>query len=318
MDAEPLQRELAPGIECNHLTPGARPQDIEAVDPEYYKNLRWMLEHDIADVLDLTFTEELDFFGRKELVELKPGGAALKVGAPPRALSARAASMRRGLAEDVAHERLRALPQHAGVSCKAGVCLLGAHWAQRQGGPHTAAMRRERPCRAMPRQPPLERAPVCASGGPRADAPRPAAQVTEENKKEYVNLVAQHRMTTAIRGQLHAFLSGFWDLVPKARPPPCVPLIKTPRFAGSWQSCRPCCRPRTPARAGRVATRLPARRAPPAALHAQQVLLNVRDKPQSSSSERRLHTSVVLGEPAPGRDARRTSLRCSTTMSWSS
>jgi len=41
--------------------------------------------------------------------------------------------------------------------------------------------------------------------------------VTEENKKEYVNLVAQHRMTTAIRGQLHAFLSGFWDLVPKAR-----------------------------------------------------------------------------------------------------
>jgi len=51
------------------------------VDPEYYKNLCWMLEHDIADVLDLTFTEELDFFGRKELVELKPGGAGVKVGA---------------------------------------------------------------------------------------------------------------------------------------------------------------------------------------------------------------------------------------------
>ena len=56
-------------------------QDIEAVDPEYYKNLRWMLEHDIVDVLELTFTEEVDFFGRKELVELKPGGAAIK--APP-------------------------------------------------------------------------------------------------------------------------------------------------------------------------------------------------------------------------------------------
>lgn len=54
-------------------------QDIEAVDPEYYKNLRWMLEHDISDVLDLTFTEEVDYFGRKELVELKPGGAMLKV-----------------------------------------------------------------------------------------------------------------------------------------------------------------------------------------------------------------------------------------------
>ncbi|KAK9821448.1 hypothetical protein WJX81_000342 [Elliptochloris bilobata] len=92
-------------------------QDIEAVDPEYYKNLRWMLEHDISDVLDLTFTEEVDYFGRKEVVDLKLGGATLKV--------------------------------------------------------------------------------------------------TEENKKEYVNLVAQHRMTTAIRGQLQAFLSGFWDLVPK-------------------------------------------------------------------------------------------------------
>lgn len=62
----------------------ARAQDIEAVDPEYYKNLRWMLEHDIADVLELTFTEEVDFFGRKELVELKPGGAAIKARAVPR------------------------------------------------------------------------------------------------------------------------------------------------------------------------------------------------------------------------------------------
>ena len=54
-------------------------QDIEAVDPEYYKNLRWMLENDIADVLDLTFTEEVDYFGAVELVELKPGGAGIKV-----------------------------------------------------------------------------------------------------------------------------------------------------------------------------------------------------------------------------------------------
>ena len=53
-------------------------QDIEAVDPEYYKNLRWMLENDIGDVLDLTFTEEVDYFGAVELVELKPGGAKLR------------------------------------------------------------------------------------------------------------------------------------------------------------------------------------------------------------------------------------------------
>lgn len=42
-------------------------QDIEAVDPEYYKNLKWMLENDITDVLDLTFTAESDFFGKTEV-----------------------------------------------------------------------------------------------------------------------------------------------------------------------------------------------------------------------------------------------------------
>ena len=55
-------------------------QDIEAVDPEYYKNLKWMLENNITDVLDLTFTEESDYFGKKELVELKPGGKDLRSG----------------------------------------------------------------------------------------------------------------------------------------------------------------------------------------------------------------------------------------------
>jgi hypothetical protein len=53
-------------------------QDIEAVDPEYYKNLKWMLENNITDVLDLTFTEESDYFGKKELVELKPGGKDIR------------------------------------------------------------------------------------------------------------------------------------------------------------------------------------------------------------------------------------------------
>ena len=102
-------------------------QDIEAVDPDFYKNLRWMLENDIADVLDLTFTEETDYFGRKELVELKPEGANLRV--------------------------------------------------------------------------------------------------TDANKREYVNLVAQHRMTTVIKGQINAFLAGFWDLVPKVRVCACISVV---------------------------------------------------------------------------------------------
>ncbi len=40
-------------------------------------------------------------------------------------------------------------------------------------------------------------------------------RVTEETKREYVNLVARHRMTTAIKPQINSFLEGFWDLVPK-------------------------------------------------------------------------------------------------------
>ena len=42
-----------------------------------------------------------------------------------------------------------------------------------------------------------------------------ACRVTNANKREYVNLIAQHRMTTAIRGQINSFLAGFWDLIPK-------------------------------------------------------------------------------------------------------
>jgi hypothetical protein len=43
------------------------------------------------------------------------------------------------------------------------------------------------------------------------------AQVDDSNKREYVDLVAEHRMTTAIRAQIQAFLKGFWDMVPKVR-----------------------------------------------------------------------------------------------------
>ena len=44
---------------------------------------------------------------------------------------------------------------------------------------------------------------------------RAHAQVTNENKREYVDLVARHRMTTAIREQIEAFQRGFWDVVPR-------------------------------------------------------------------------------------------------------
>ncbi|KAJ0920961.1 putative HECT domain-containing protein [Helianthus annuus] len=98
--------------------------DIEAIDPGYFKNLKWMLENDISDVLDLTFSidadeEKLILFEKAQVTdyELIPGGRNIRV--------------------------------------------------------------------------------------------------AEENKHEYVNLIAEHRLTTAIRPQINAFLEGFNELIPR-------------------------------------------------------------------------------------------------------
>ncbi|TYH65157.1 hypothetical protein ES332_D06G037000v1 [Gossypium tomentosum] len=98
--------------------------DIEAIDPDYFKNLKWMLENDMSDVLDLTFSidadeEKLILYERTQVTdyELIPGGQNIKV--------------------------------------------------------------------------------------------------TEENKHQYVDLVAEHRLTTAIRPQINAFLEGFNELIPR-------------------------------------------------------------------------------------------------------
>lgn len=50
-------------------------------------------------------------------------------------------------------------------------------------------------------------------------------QVTNENKREYVDLVAEHRMTTAIRAQTQAFLKGYWEMVPKVRSRCALPFV---------------------------------------------------------------------------------------------
>ncbi|XP_052726153.1 E3 ubiquitin-protein ligase UPL1-like isoform X3 [Vigna angularis] len=98
--------------------------DIEAVDPDYYKNLKWMLENDVSDVPDLTFSMDADeekhiLYEKNEVTdyELKPGGRNIRV--------------------------------------------------------------------------------------------------TEETKHEYVDLVADHLLTNAIRPQINSFLEGFNELVPR-------------------------------------------------------------------------------------------------------
>eukprot|EP00736_Rhodelphis_marinus_P000994 Rmarinus@m.16974 len=53
--------------------------DVEAIDEHFYNSLKWMLANDITDVLDLTFSAEIDEFGIKKVVDLKPGGRHLAV-----------------------------------------------------------------------------------------------------------------------------------------------------------------------------------------------------------------------------------------------
>lgn len=91
--------------------------DLEALEPDYYKSLKQILNIPIESLgLDLTFSADMQKFGKQEVIDLVPNG--------------------------------RSIP------------------------------------------------------------------VTDDNKFEYVQLTAQHRMTTGIRSQIDAFLNGFYELVP--------------------------------------------------------------------------------------------------------
>ena len=55
-------------------------QDVASIDPEYAKNLQWILDNDISDLgLELTFSVETDAFGALEEMPLKPGGTSILV-----------------------------------------------------------------------------------------------------------------------------------------------------------------------------------------------------------------------------------------------
>ncbi len=54
-------------------------QDLESVDSEMYRSLCWMLKNDITDVIFETFSVEVDHFGKKEVIDLKPDGQNIEV-----------------------------------------------------------------------------------------------------------------------------------------------------------------------------------------------------------------------------------------------
>lgn len=54
-------------------------QDMEGVDAEFYRSLKWICDNDITDVLDLTFSAEDERFGEIVEVDLKEGGRDIEV-----------------------------------------------------------------------------------------------------------------------------------------------------------------------------------------------------------------------------------------------
>lgn len=54
-------------------------QDMEGVDAEFYRSLKWICDNDITDILELTFSAEDERFGEIVEVDLKEGGRDIEV-----------------------------------------------------------------------------------------------------------------------------------------------------------------------------------------------------------------------------------------------
>lgn len=54
-------------------------QDMEGVDADFHRNLTWMLENDITDILELTFSTDDERFGETVTIDLKPNGRDIEV-----------------------------------------------------------------------------------------------------------------------------------------------------------------------------------------------------------------------------------------------
>ncbi|KAF8201515.1 hypothetical protein BJ912DRAFT_945571 [Pholiota molesta] len=53
--------------------------DLESVDVELHRGMTWMLDNDITDIIDETFTTTEERFGEMVTIELRPGGADIPV-----------------------------------------------------------------------------------------------------------------------------------------------------------------------------------------------------------------------------------------------
>jgi E3 ubiquitin-protein ligase NEDD4 len=74
-----LDAYFVPSFYKMMLTKHVSFNDLESIDADLHRSLIWMLENDITDVLDETFTTTEDRFGELVTVELKPNGGDIAV-----------------------------------------------------------------------------------------------------------------------------------------------------------------------------------------------------------------------------------------------
>lgn len=78
-DGQNLEAWFTRGFYKHMLGKKVIPADLEAFDPEYFSNLKWMLDHDITNIIELNFSAESDELGQMKVVDLKPEGRSLPV-----------------------------------------------------------------------------------------------------------------------------------------------------------------------------------------------------------------------------------------------
>lgn len=78
-DGQNLEAWFTRGFYKHMLGRKVIPADLEAFDPEYFSNLKWMLDHDITDIVELYFSAESDELGQQKIVDLKTNGRNLPV-----------------------------------------------------------------------------------------------------------------------------------------------------------------------------------------------------------------------------------------------
>jgi len=78
-DNHTLKAYFTMSLYKNLLKRKVQPQDLEALDPEYFKSIQWLMNPGATKELELTFSTETDTFGCHQIIDLKPDGRSIPV-----------------------------------------------------------------------------------------------------------------------------------------------------------------------------------------------------------------------------------------------